>query len=78
MTDIISSLREFFTPNNERLLGALRIIRSGGKKKKLSYICVSGLFVLYKFMRIYNYKICPKFLLIKVKLSFKANKLLFI
>jgi len=42
MADIKSTLiKELFTPINERLLAAIQITKTGGKKKKFTYLCVS-------------------------------------
>ena len=44
MTAIKHALqRDVFTPNDERLLGVVHIGKVGGKKKKSSFLCASGM-----------------------------------
>lgn len=51
--------RDIFTPNQERLLGVVHVGKTGGKKKKSSFLCASGIpcisFLLCTFIDFLNH-----------------------
>ena len=54
MTDIKHALqRDIFTPNDERLLGVVRVGKAGSKKKT-AFLCASGWSFLLIFFRLYS------------------------